>query len=90
MRFRLGFSFARVEHDSRFVPMVDVEHPLQFIAVEYQPPTPLGSVHLVIAIPGEFDGGLAVPFAEPVVDLPLDVAELEVPRIFCVEPPKRL
>ena len=68
--FGLLFRFP-LQHDPRIVAEVDVNHPLQFIAFKDQPATPLGRFHFVIAVPGELDGGLAVPFAKAVVDLAL-------------------
>ena len=65
--------------------MVDKEHPLQFVAIEHHPSTPLGRVHLVIAVPGKLDGRLAVTFNKSVVGLSLNVAELKEARVPCVK-----
>src|SRR5271157_5851319 len=52
--------------------------PLDLIPVEDRPAPPLRRVHLVVAVPGELDGRLAIPLCLLIVDLALHVPELEL------------
>ena len=64
---------------------MEEDHPVQFVAFQHGPAPPLGRVHLVVAVPRPFDGGLAVPHRVPAVHDAPDVAELELAAALLVK-----
>ena len=63
-------------HEPRIVAAVEEDHAVKFIAL-YGPAPALGRIHLVVAVPGPFDGWLAVPCGQAAVHLSLDVAKVK-------------
>src|SRR5208337_4201449 len=64
--------------EGRVVTPMDEDPPFDLIPVEDRPAPPLRRVHLVVAVPGELDGRLAIPLCLLIVDLALHVPELEL------------
>jgi hypothetical protein len=56
---------------------MEEDHPLDFVLIKDHPTSTLSSIHLVVAVPCEFDAWMAITNAVAVVDFTLDIAELE-------------
>src|SRR5689334_290468 len=64
--------------ERRIISPVEEDLPLDLIAVQDRPATPLCRVHLIVPVPGELDGGLPVPLHLLVIDPTPYVAELKL------------
>ena len=67
-----------LRHELAVIAAVEEDHAVQFVPLYHGPASALSRVHFVVAIPGPFDGWLAVPCRQAAIHLAVDVAEVEL------------
>jgi hypothetical protein len=65
--------------------LIEVNYAVEFVAFQHRPTSPLGRVHLVVAVPGRFDHLLAVPYRQAAVHVAVNVAEMKLTVALLVE-----
>jgi hypothetical protein len=64
---------------------VKENHAVQVVVLDHCPASPVRRAHLVVAVPGPFDGWHAVPRGQAAVDLAVDVGKVKVAMPFVIE-----
>src|ERR1022692_99277 len=64
---------------------MEVDHSVQFVAFQNGPATAFSVIHLIIAVPGPFDGRLAISCRQTAIHVSADVTELEAATVFVIE-----
>lgn len=64
---------------------MEEDHTVKFAALYDGPPSALGWVHFVVAVPGPFNGWMSISHPLSAVHVAVDVTEVELPTAFVIE-----
>src|SRR5262245_25825569 len=65
-------------HESRIVPSVNVDSPLELSVLEHRPPSSTDMVHFVLTSPGKFQPFCLLVGLQTIIDLAMDSAKLKL------------